>query len=79
MKEAIQTEEGIQVTFKDNLKALIPYADISPGFLKEKIKDVMLPNQWVLEIFYNDNSSPTQFPWDVVCFYCPQKQAELRA
>jgi hypothetical protein len=70
--------EGIEVTFNDGCKARIPYAEISPDLTFLDLKEVFIPNPYTVDIFLK-NLQCIQLPWDFICYYCPQKLAELKA
>ncbi len=61
--------EGIEITFADGLRGLVPFADIHEAGADEKLAKVELPNPYEL-VLHTISGETVELPWDFVRHYC---------
>jgi len=69
MTHAVVNKKGIEVTFADGCKGLIPFKDISEIGKPSKLTRIELPNPYQINIF-NSKGEMVELPWDFMRPYC---------
>ncbi len=62
-------KEGIEVTFADGHRGLVPFAEISEVNEGDNVARVELPNPYEV-ILHIKSGKPAELPWDFVRHYC---------
>jgi DNA-binding XRE family transcriptional regulator len=78
MTDATVTERGIDVTFADGRKGIIPFKDIPEVVNPSELTRIELPNPYQINIF-RSKTELVELPWDLARHYCDssyQKQVE---
>jgi DNA-binding XRE family transcriptional regulator len=69
MTHAAATSEGIELTFADECKGLIPFSDIPEIGNSSDLTYIELPNPYQVNI-RNAKGQAIELPWDFVRHYC---------
>ncbi len=69
MTSANALQEGIELTFADGCRGLVPFADIPEVKGLADIVSIELPNPYEL-VLRNSQSETFDFPWDFASHYC---------
>jgi DNA-binding XRE family transcriptional regulator len=69
MTQAVATNEGVEITFADGCKSLIPFTDISEIDNPAKLTGIELPNPYQINI-HGSKGEMVELPWDFVRHYC---------
>jgi DNA-binding XRE family transcriptional regulator len=69
MTEATAINNGIEITFADGCKGLIPFTDISELGKPAKLTGIELPNPYQINI-HGSKGEMVELPWDFVRHYC---------
>lgn len=69
MSSADRLKEGIEFTFVDGRKGLVPFADILEVDNGEDLASIELPNPYEA-ILHTKSGKPVELPWDFVRYYC---------
>jgi DNA-binding XRE family transcriptional regulator len=69
MTRAAATDEGIELTFADGCKGLIPFSDIPEIGNPLALTDIELPNPYQVNI-RGAKGEKVELPWDFVRHYC---------
>ena len=69
MTQAAAINQGIEITFADGCKGLIPFRDIPEVGKPSDLTSIELPNPYQLNI-RNSKSEVMELPWDFVRHYC---------
>lgn len=69
MTQAAAINQGIEITFADGCKGLIPFRDIPEVGKPSDLTGIELPNPYQVNI-RNSKSEIVELPWDFVRHYC---------
>ena len=69
MTHAEVTTEGIELTFADGCKGVIPFLDIPEVGNPSNLMSIELPNPYQITI-HGSEGEPVELPWDFVRHYC---------
>ena len=69
MTHAAATNEGIELTFADGCKGMIPFSDIPEIGNPSALADIELPNPYQVNI-RGTKGEAVELPWDFVRHYC---------
>ncbi|MEK7353635.1 MAG: helix-turn-helix transcriptional regulator [Chloroflexota bacterium] len=69
MTYATATKDGIELTFADGRKGLIPFSDIAEIGNPEDLVSIELPNPYLVSI-RSSKEEAVELPWDFVRHYC---------
>ena len=69
MTSAEPLQEGIEITFADGCRGLVPFAGIHEVNADEKLAKVELPNPYEL-VLHTKSGETVELPWDFVRHYC---------
>ncbi|MDO8687126.1 MAG: helix-turn-helix transcriptional regulator [Dehalococcoidales bacterium] len=69
MTYATATKDGIELTFADGCKGLIPFSDIPEIGNLENLASIELPNPYLVNI-HSSKKEAVELPWDFVRHYC---------
>jgi len=69
MTSAEPLQEGIEITFADGFRGLVPFVEIHEVDANEKLAKVELPNPYEL-VLHTDSGETVELPWDFVRHYC---------
>ena len=69
MTQATATKFGIEITFADGCKGLIPFSDIPEVGRLSNLSGIDLPNPYQINIS-GSKSELVELPWDFVRHYC---------
>ncbi len=69
MTYATATKDGIELTFADGCKGLIPFSDIPEIGNPENLASIELPNPYMVNI-HSSKKEAVELPWDFVRHYC---------
>lgn len=69
MTNATAITNGIEITFADGCKGIIPFADISEIGNPSDLTGIELPNPYQVNI-YGSKGERVELPWDFVRHYC---------
>lgn len=81
MTHASATDNGIEITFADGCKGLIPFSDIPEIRKPSDLTGIELPNPYQVNI-HGSRGKEVELPWDFVRHYCDtsyQKRVEAVA
>ena len=69
MTTAILLDDGIELSFADGLKGLIPYAEVPEVNTREGIAGLELPNPYEM-VLRSAGGESVEIPWDFARHYC---------
>ena len=69
MTTAALLDEGIELSFADGLKGLIPYAEVPEVKTREGISGLELPNPYEM-VLRSAAGESVEIPWDFARHYC---------
>ena len=69
MTTATLLDDGIEVSFADGIRGLIPYAEVPEVRTREGITGLELPNPYEMILQSSDGES-IEIPWDFARHYC---------
>jgi DNA-binding XRE family transcriptional regulator len=69
MTYATGVSKGIEITFADGCKGVIPITDIPELGAPSELSGIELPNPYQVNI-YGSKPDPIELPWDFVRHYC---------
>ena len=69
MTRAAATDEGIELTFADGCRGLVPFSDIPEIGNPSDLKDIEMPNPYQVNI-RSAKGEVVELPWDFVRHYC---------
>jgi transcriptional regulator with XRE-family HTH domain len=69
MTRAKATSEGVELTFADGCKGVVPYSEIPEIQKTENLLRIELPNPYLLNI-YGATGETAELPWDFARHYC---------
>ena len=69
MTTATLLDAGIELSFADGLKGLIPYAEVPEVKTREGISGLELPNPYEM-VLRSANGESVEIPWDFARHYC---------
>ena len=69
MTTATLLDDGIELSFADGLKGLIPYAEVPEVKTREGISGLELPNPYEM-VLRSANGESVEIPWDFARHYC---------
>jgi hypothetical protein len=79
MTQAVAINEGIEITFADGCKSLIPFTEISEIDNPAKLTGVEIPNPYQMNI-QGSKGEMVELPWDFVRHYCdPSYRTRIEA
>jgi DNA-binding XRE family transcriptional regulator len=81
MTHAVVISKGIEITFADGCKGVIPFKDIPEAGNPSDLTSIELPNPYQISIFSSKNET-IEIPWDFTRHYCDpsyQKRVETVA
>jgi DNA-binding XRE family transcriptional regulator len=69
MTQAAARNDGVELTFADGCKGLIPFSDIPEISAPSDLRDIELPNPYQVNI-RGAKGDTIELPWDFVRHYC---------
>lgn len=69
MTHAAANNEGIEITFADGCKGIVPFADIPEVGSPSNLTGIELPNPYQVNIHHSKDEI-VELPWDFVRHYC---------
>ena len=69
MTTATLLDDGIELSFADGLKGLIPYAEVPEVRTREGITGLELPNPYEM-VLLSSRGESVEIPWDFARHYC---------
>lgn len=69
MTAARASSDGVELSFADGCKGLIPFSDIPDIGSQSSLQDLELPNPFIV-VLRNREGGIVELPWDFVRHYC---------
>ena len=69
MTTATLLDDGIELSFADGLKGLIPYTEVPEVKTREGISSLELPNPYEM-VLWSAGGESVEIPWDFARHYC---------
>ena len=69
MTSATLLDDGIELSFADGLKGLIPYAEVPEVNSRERVTGLELPNPYEM-VLQSAGGESVEIPWDFARHYC---------